>query len=183
MAIVVVGGSDRNVGKTSLICGLIAALPEFQWAAVKITSHAHGVRDAVWEETAAGQGTDTARYLAAGARRAFLLTATDEELPIAGIRSALGTDSNLIFESNRILEVLMPDLCIGAIGGTSGEVKASFEAFVGRADAFVVAAGRGFGSLKLPPSAKIFRLARFDSVSSELTEWIRARLDLPRLAG
>ena len=84
MAIVVVGGSDRNVGKTSLICGLIAPLPEFQWAAVKITSHAHGVRDAVWEETAAGQGTDTARYLAAGARRAFLLTATDEELPIAG---------------------------------------------------------------------------------------------------
>jgi hypothetical protein len=79
--------------------------------------------------------------------------------------------------------VLRPDLCIGAMGGTSGEVKASFEAFVDRADAFVVAAGRDFGSLKLPPTAKIFRLARFDSISSELTEWMRARLDPPRLAG
>jgi hypothetical protein len=41
MAIIVVGGSNRGVGKTALICGLIAALPEYHWAAVKIATHEH----------------------------------------------------------------------------------------------------------------------------------------------
>ena len=41
MAIIVVGGSNRGVGKTALVCGLIAALPEYRWAAVKITTHEH----------------------------------------------------------------------------------------------------------------------------------------------
>lgn len=41
MAIIVVGGSNKGVGKTALVCGLIAALPEYRWAAVKISSHMH----------------------------------------------------------------------------------------------------------------------------------------------
>ena len=36
MAVVVVGGGGRGAGKTSLVCGVIAALPEMQWVAVKI---------------------------------------------------------------------------------------------------------------------------------------------------
>ncbi len=43
MAIVVVGGHSRNVGKTSVVAGLIAALPEFQFAAMKITQYGHGI--------------------------------------------------------------------------------------------------------------------------------------------
>ena len=75
MAIIVVGGSSRGVGKTALVCGLIASLPEFRWTAVKITGHKHGKPEPVWEETTAGQGSDTARYLAAGARWALLVSA------------------------------------------------------------------------------------------------------------
>jgi hypothetical protein len=41
MAIIVIGGSNRGVGKTALVCGLIAALPEYRWNAVKITTHDH----------------------------------------------------------------------------------------------------------------------------------------------
>ena len=41
MAIIVVGGSNRRVGKTALVCGLVAALPEYGWTAVKITTHDH----------------------------------------------------------------------------------------------------------------------------------------------
>jgi hypothetical protein len=41
MAIIVIGGSNQGVGKTSLVCGLIAALPEYRWTAVKITTHDH----------------------------------------------------------------------------------------------------------------------------------------------
>ena len=43
MALVVIGGHSRNVGKTSVVAGLIAALPAFDWTAVKITQYGHGV--------------------------------------------------------------------------------------------------------------------------------------------
>ena len=176
MAIVVVGGSGRNVGKTSLICELIAALPEFRWTAVKITSHAHGARDAVWEETAAGQDTDTARYLAAGARRAFLVTAGDEELPIGEMQAAIGSDTNVIFESNRIAGALKPNLCIGVLGGSAMESKPSFEPFYQNADAFVIPVDWDAGRLQLLSLAKLFRLPNFDRVSHEMLDWLRARL-------
>src|SRR5208282_1655489 len=81
MAIIVVGGSSRGVGKTALVCGLIAALPEFRWTAVKITTHDYGKPKPIWEETRAGQETDSARYLAAGAERAFLATASMRVYP------------------------------------------------------------------------------------------------------
>ena len=43
MAIVVVGGHTKNIGKTSVVAGLIAALPEMRWTAFKITQYGHGV--------------------------------------------------------------------------------------------------------------------------------------------
>ena len=86
MAILVVGGSGRGVGKTALVCGLIAALPEFRWTGVKITTDDHGMGEPIWEETDPGQGSDTARYLSAGAVRALLVTAPMSDF------------SNLLFE-------------------------------------------------------------------------------------
>ena len=47
MAVIIVGGSGRNVGKTTLVCSLIAALPEYRWTAVKISAHEHGHRPSV----------------------------------------------------------------------------------------------------------------------------------------
>ena len=110
------------MGKTSLICALIAAFPQFPWTAVKVTSHHYGQREPVSEEiieqpaTQAEQGTDTARYLAAGARRAILVTASTVGLPLVDIRAALGRDTNVIFESNTIINFLNPDLCLAIVG-------------------------------------------------------------------
>src|SRR5260370_1098850 len=59
--IVVVGGNARNVGKTSLICGILRAFPEFNWRVLKITPHEH--------RSASG---DTRRFVEAGAREAHL---------------------------------------------------------------------------------------------------------------
>ena len=42
MAVIVVGGHSRNIGKTSVVAGLIARLPEFHWTAFKITQYGHG---------------------------------------------------------------------------------------------------------------------------------------------
>ena len=41
--VIVVGGHTRSIGKTQLVCDLIAALPEARWVAGKITQYGHGV--------------------------------------------------------------------------------------------------------------------------------------------
>src|ERR1700727_688166 len=87
MAIVVIGGHTRNIGKKSGGAGLIAAMPEMHWTAFKITQFGHGMCSAngepcdcetaahtvaVSEERVGGDSTTgSGRYLAAGAGRAF----------------------------------------------------------------------------------------------------------------
>ena len=80
MPVIVVGGSGKDVGKTTLICGVIAALHGFRWIAGKITSHDYGQVEPLVEERVTGQETDTRRFLAAGAERAFLISAGKGEL-------------------------------------------------------------------------------------------------------
>ena len=41
MAVIVVGGHSRNVGKTSVVAGLISAFSRYSWTAVKISWHRH----------------------------------------------------------------------------------------------------------------------------------------------
>jgi hypothetical protein len=66
MAIIVIGGSNRGVGKTSLVCGVIAALPDYRWTAVKITTHDHRQPVATGRENvAAGLASGAMRTLRA----------------------------------------------------------------------------------------------------------------------
>lgn len=175
MAIVVVGGSGRNVGKTSLVCGLIAALPEFCWIAVKITSHAHGVPEPIWEETEPGQATDTARYLAAGAQRAFFVTASDAEISVRvrELQSNCKLASNWIFESNRILDSMQPNLCLAVKDDDGSIPKPSFIRITHFIDATVVRARRDriFGGAK-----PHFEMTDLLHVPPEMEQWLRARL-------
>ena len=86
MAIVVIGGHSRSVGKTSVVAGLIAALPEYNWTALKITQYGHGVCSlngeschcatddhswAISEEKDRSGESDTSRFLVAGAVHAL----------------------------------------------------------------------------------------------------------------
>lgn len=173
MAVVVVGGSGRGVGKTALVCGLIAALPEFAWTAVKISSHAHGRREAIWEEHEEGQETDTARYLAAGARRALLVTAGDDEfaLRLGELESRLEPGADVIYESNRVVEHVRADVCLAVVG--DAEAKASFRGVVERADAMVA---RGDGDSVSEGAKPVFHLAAMERVSAEMREWLREKL-------
>jgi hypothetical protein len=178
MAIIVVGGSGRGVGKTALACGLIASLREFRWTAVKITTHEHGNPKPIWEETTAGQGSDTARYLAAGAERALLVTLQPEELgqmvrPLLQPRREEEPSPHLIFESNSILDHLKPDLCLVVDGVPLAGRKVSFAAVMDRADAMVARADQdGTVEGKRPR----FSLADLQRISPEMLDWIRVRL-------
>jgi hypothetical protein len=190
MAIIVVGGSSSGVGKTALVCGLIGALPEFKWNAVKITTHEHNKPKPIWEETGAGQGTDTARFLAAGAERAFLATASmrfeTREPDLAPMLNELwphfGRHTNLIFESNSILRHLQPNLCLLVQGATDRDRrKPSFTEALEHADA-IVAHGRlnslvpdGFNFADQPPRP-VFNLAALEEISPQMLFWLRDRL-------
>ena len=61
--LVIVGGHSRNIGKTSVVEGVIRALPEAGWAAVKITQYGHDACAADGNncECAAGLGAGPAQ--------------------------------------------------------------------------------------------------------------------------
>jgi hypothetical protein len=195
MAIIVVGGSSRGAGKTSLVCGLIAALPEFRWNAVKITAHDHGHPTPIWEENEPGEETDTARYLAAGAARAFLATlptrdqASQPDLPsvLDKLWPNFGRGTNLIFESNSIVHHVRPNVCLMIQAVPKRDLplpdrKPSFIAALSHADA-VVALSQADGfipdGLCLPGQEPkpIFHLAALERISPPMLAWLRSRLD------
>ena len=125
MATIIIGGHSRNLGKTSVVAGLIAALPEFNWTALKITQYGHGVcsadgepchcatDDHAWaisEETDRSGKSDTSRFLAAGAARAWWVRTEQGRLAEAmpAIRQKLAECRNAILESNSVLRFLRP---------------------------------------------------------------------------
>src|ERR1700684_426565 len=127
MAIVVIGGQSRSVGKTSVVAGLIAALRDHHWTAFKITQYGHGIcsRDgaacdcatadhawAISEERERAGASDTSRFLLAGAERAWWVRTEQGRLAEAlpAIRRRLAEAENAIFESNSVVKFIQPDL-------------------------------------------------------------------------
>jgi len=188
LAIVVVGGSTKDIGKTALVCAIISAFRDCDWTAVKITAHDyisdtldHAVSaSAILEETTAGRETDTSRYLAAGACRALLVTRTGAQVPIEDIQRAVGADRNVIYESNRIVDAIRPDVCLALVGGETTEMKASFLHLLRMADA-VVNVGGEVQVVETPAAIPRFRLQSPNQISPELVNWLRARLRPPQI--
>ena len=163
MAIVVVGGHTRNIGKTSVVAGLIAALPEMRWTAVKITQYGHGICSAngeacdcatadhtiaVSEERQRDSGTDSSRYLAAGALHSFWVRTQQGELHEAmpKVRKLIESAGNIIIESNSVLRFLRPDLALSVLDPSVEDFKPSALRFLDRVDALVMpAAARDLG--------------------------------------
>ena len=158
MAVVVVGGNTRNIGKTSVVAGLIAAMPEKHWTAFKITQFGHGVCSAngepcdcetashtvaVSEERDRSLTTDSARYLAAGAVRSFWVRTRQGQLAEAmpRVRKELAGAENAIVESNSVLRFLRPDVFVSVLDAGVADFKASAKRYLDRADAVVVTGG------------------------------------------
>lgn len=161
MAIVVVGGHTRNIGKTSVVAGLIAALPERHWTAVKITQFGHGVCSAngepcdcetadhtiaISEEKDRDSGTDSSRYLAAGAARSFWVRTRQGQLieAMPRVRKLLESSQNVILESNSVLRFLKPDLLLSVLDPAVSDFKPSALRYLDRADALIVPEGASF---------------------------------------
>jgi molybdopterin-guanine dinucleotide biosynthesis protein len=150
-----VGGHSRNTGKTSLVVDIIRATREFNWTAVKITQYGHGICAAhahpcdcapsdhgfaLDQETRSDTGTDSSRFLAAGARRSFWLRTQQGRLAEAlpRVREALDYSGHLILESNSILRFLRPDCYMVVLEPGNADFKESLRTHISRADALVL---------------------------------------------
>jgi hypothetical protein len=155
--LIVVGGHTRNIGKTSVVAGLIAALPDFDWTALKITQYGHGVCSdegelcecadtnpehpfAISEESDATSGTDTSRFLAAGARRTYWVRTAVGQLGYAvpDLRRIFATSQHAIVESNSLLQFFKPDLYFAVMDFASDDFKQTSLIYLDRADALIV---------------------------------------------
>jgi len=153
--LVVVGGHSRNIGKTSVVAGLIRRLRSRKWTAVKITQYGHGICSnegkscecatepehpfALSEEYEPSK-TDSGRFLAAGAERSFWLRAPSGELARAAgtLQKILTQSDNVIVESNSVVELVQPDIFLMVLDFACEDFKASSLRFMDRVDGFIV---------------------------------------------
>lgn len=174
--VIVVGGHTRSIGKTQLVCDVIAAFPQANWIAGKITQYGHGVCAQNGEncdcapdehicaldwEKHQDTGTDSARFLVAGARRSFWLRTKQgflaEGLPLlrAALRESLGDPRGelppLIVESNSLLQFLKPSLYFAVVDPAREDFKDSARAVLDRADAIVLRSSPEGSPATFPP--------------------------------
>jgi hypothetical protein len=199
MAVVVIGGHSRSVGKTSVVAGLIAALPQYHWTALKITQFGHGVcslngeschcatEDHSWaisEEKDRYGDSDTSRFLVAGAARAWWVRTEQGRLAeaIPTIRRRLAESENVILESNSILKFVRPDLYLTVLDPATADFKRSAQEFLDQADAVILHASNGgkaaWTSISLKPVAgcPIFEIHPPEYVTKEIVEFVRGKV-------
>ena len=143
------------MGKTSVVAGLIAALPEFHWTALKITQYGHGICSAdgaacdcatpdhswaISEEQDRSGKSDSSRFLLAGARRALWVRTQQGRLAEAmpTLRSKIAGAQNVIIESNSVVRFLKPDLYLPVLDPDTADFKSSAREFLDRADAVIL---------------------------------------------
>jgi hypothetical protein len=199
MSIIVIGGHSRSVGKTSVVAGLISALPDFHWTAFKITQYGHGICSAKGEACDCATGdhswamtaeknraadSDTSRILAAGAERVWWVRTEQGRLAEAmpAVRERLKDSPHVIIESNSILKFLRPDLYITVLDPATADFKVSAREFLDRADAAILHQMRNGDpawkdvSLKPVTGKPLFRITPPPYVTLEIVEFTRASL-------
>jgi hypothetical protein len=203
MKIVVVGGHTRNIGKTSVVVGLIHGLPSLDWTAVKISPHSHaaellpGDADAregtepafllLTEEESPAAPAETSRSLAAGARRALWLRVQESRLAEACGRllDALQGAGCVIIESNRVLESVKPSVCLMVLDSSRPDFKSSAQRFLHRADAPVLIGSHAHAtawpaiSVHLLERKPTFPARALGEVSPGLCEFVWQKLHEP----
>lgn len=207
MAIVVVGGHSRSVGKTSVVAGLIAAMREMRWTAIKITQYGHGICSAdgapcdcatddhswaITEEHDRGGESDSSRFLVAGAEKSFWVRTRQGMLAEAmpSLRKKLA--GNVIIESNSVMKFVRPDVYLTVLDPGNEDFKRSAVEFLDRATAVLLHdpshigqsradVGRQKGwdgvSLKLIEGKPMFRIAPPRYLTDEIVAFVRERVE------
>ena len=187
MAIIVVGGHARNVGKTSVVAGIISAFPQYSWTAIKISSHRHRECediDEIFEEQDSVGKSDTSRFLAAGASQSlWVQIGEDNAGPVLKrLIPIIQAASFVIIESNYILKVLHPDLYVLVLRRDVEEFKNSAKETLSQADAAVLLnpnsaslrwSGIPYDVLKNIP---VFAATDLQNIPQELIDFVQSRI-------
>ena len=203
MKLVLVGGHTRNIGKTSVVEGIIRATPEFNWTAAKITQFGHGVcsvngescgcavsehQFSITEERNSDTGTDTARFVAAGARRSLWVRTKQGELfnALPSLKKKIEGDEFVIIESNSLRRFMNPAIYLQVLDVSNPDFKASAQQFFDLSDAYVLVSRPDASPVssnaillarevqKKKPCFTVSEQDRF--VSEEVIRFVRAKL-------
>ena len=194
MALIVVGGHSRNVGKTSVVAGLIAALPQREWLAVKITQYGHGIcsangeacdcvsadhASAITEERDRSGETDTSRFLVAGAKRVLWVRTQQGSLAEAmpRLRQEMAKSRDVIVESNSVMRFVKPDLYLVVLDPATEDFKRSSREYLDRADAVLLHSSSEIAwkdvSLKPLMNRPTFQVSPPQYVTPPIIEFVR----------
>lgn len=201
MGIIVIGGHSRSVGKTSLVAGIIAALPEFHWTALKVTQYGHGIcsadggpcdcatEDHDWavnEERDRSGESDTSRFLVSGAAKVYWVRTRQGKLAEAmpRIRQVIAGAENIIFESNSLMRFIRPDLYLTILDFANPDFKDSAREFLDRADAVIMRnteSSPEWQGVSLKPVSRkpTFHVRAPAYVTPEIVDFVRTRLIAP----
>jgi len=199
MALIVIGGHSRSVGKTSVVAGIIAALPDMHWTAAKITQYGHGICSAngepcdcatddhswaITEERDQSGESDSSRFLVSGAVRSLWVRTRQGMLAEAmpRLRKELASAHNIILESNSVMRFLRPDLYITVLDAANPDFKASAKEYLDRADAVLLHEHTGQAawtniSLKPVQRKPVFRITPPPYVTADVIEFVRQTLN------
>jgi len=150
--IIAIGGFSSEVGKTTLLCELLRALPG--WEAIKLTrghyrscgkdphaccvSHLLSDEPVIYSgrEQTCTPGKDTGRYWDAGASNVHWAIVTDAQVE-PGIRQALDRvqAAGVLIEGNSFLRFLNVDFTVMVARAQGGQIKPSARRALARANA------------------------------------------------
>lgn len=150
---VLVGGSGRNIGKTTLAEMLINHLSNFgPVAGIKISNikpdgmKFHGTHEVksdenfiIWEETITSGSKDSMRFLKAGAKKAFFIQTSDDFIQEAFQQMVQQLEGNeiVVCESNSLRNVMKPAVFFMIKGDNNTASKGYVEKFLEVADCVV----------------------------------------------
>lgn len=146
--ILLVSGSGRNCGKTTLVCHAISQLAKNEQVfGLKISPHFHltasnqqiiteGPGYRIFRETDTQSGKDSARMLNAGATAVYFIQCTDTGLPqvYEHLKQLIPEDKAVICESGSFASVYRPGFHILIKGVNVDESKKSYIENLERAD-------------------------------------------------
>ena len=131
-----ISGTGRNTGKTTVSCKLIDAFKHLQVVAVKISPHFHKQPNniplaeskgkyQIFKETLRNTGKDSSRMLDAGASSVFYIQCNKNSLPEAfkKVNEYISATSPVICESGGLSGYIKPGLHILMHSGKDNETK------------------------------------------------------------
>lgn len=204
MKLVMVGGHTRNIGKTSVVAGIIRGTPEFNWTAAKITQFGHGVcsvngeacdcavtehQYSITQERRRDTGTDTARFLDAGATRSLWVRTRQGELisALPALKKQIEDEEFVIVESNSLRRFMNPAIFIQVLDITNPDFKLSSQQFFDLSDAYVlvsrpdespVLANTVLLEREVQRNKPCFTVRKEDRfINEEIIEFVRSKLE------